>query len=120
MRILVVEDSPVEQRLIAEILKRNNIVDVLYATDGESALALALEHKPDIVLLDVVLPKKTGFQVCRAIKTADETSQTKVILLTSKRQQSDKEWGIQQGADAYVTKPIDEATLLKVIGDHIS
>jgi twitching motility two-component system response regulator PilH len=114
-KILVVDDSPTELRLVATPLKEAGY-DVSTATDGEEALAKAGSEKPRLIVLDVVLPKKNGFQVCRQLKTAPDTRDVKVLMLTSKSQDSDRFWGLKQGADGYMTKPFDPAELL----DHVA
>ena len=112
--ILVVEDSPTETKLILSTLtpKGYNIVT---ASDGEQALEQAARHHPDVVLLDIVLPKLNGYQVCRAIKSSTESANAKVIMVSSKNQEADKFWGLKQGADEYLTKPIDTDELLQVV-----
>jgi len=109
--ILVVDDSPTEMRLVADRLVRNGY-RVLTARDGEEALEKIALERPRLVVLDVVLPKKNGFQVCRAIKTSLDLRDVKVLLLTSKRQESDRFWGLKQGADGYMTKPFADEELL--------
>lgn len=102
--ILVADDSPTEQKMVVSALVARGY-RVITACDGEEALAKAAEEQPRLVVLDVVTPRKNGFQVCRQLKTAAETSAIKVLLLTSKTQESDKFWGMKQGADGYLTKP---------------
>src|SRR4051794_14375684 len=94
-RILVVDDSPTDLRLAVGALQRRGY-HVVTAGDGEEALSKALDERPDLVVLDVVLPKKNGFQVCRQLKTAPDTQYIKVLLLTSKSQDSDRYWGLKQ------------------------
>ena len=110
-KILVVDDSPTEMKVVVSALQRAGHT-ITTATNGEDAIAKAAAEKPDIIVLDVVMPAKNGFQVCRQLKTADETKAIKVLLLTSKNQESDKFWGIKQGADAYLTKPFDPEVLV--------
>jgi DNA-binding response OmpR family regulator len=112
--ILVVEDSPMEMKLMLGLLA-NTGYQVLSATDGEQALAAAQEHHPDLILLDVVLPKKNGYQVCRQLKGSPETAGSKIVMVSSKSQETDRFWGMKQGADDYVTKPIDAAVMLAAI-----
>ena len=102
--ILVVDDSPTEQKLVVSALQAKGY-KVITAADGDEALLVAAKEQPRLIVLDVVMPKKNGFQVCRALKTATETKSIKVLLLTSKALESDKFWGMKQGADAYLTKP---------------
>lgn len=73
------------------------------------------QHEPDVVVLDIILPKKTGFQVCREIKMNPATKEIQVILLSSKSQEADRFWGRRQGADAYLTKPFNPDELLEVV-----
>ena len=110
-KILVVDDSPSELRMITTPLEANGF-DFVTAVDGEEALEKASSEQPSLILLDVILPKKNGFQVCRQLKTSPDTKDIKIILLTSKSQDSDRFWGLKQGADEYMTKPFDEAELL--------
>jgi twitching motility two-component system response regulator PilH len=109
--ILVVDDSPTDLRLIALALRRRGY-RILTAADGEEALEKAVREQPRLVVLDVVLPRKNGFQVCRELKMTPATSSIRVLLLSSKNQESDRFWGLKQGADAYVTKPFDDEELL--------
>lgn len=103
-RILLVEDSPAHLQLMQAALA-NRGYDLLVAEDGERALAQARQHKPDLILLDVVLPKVSGFQVCRQIKSDAELRSIPVIIVSSKTQEFDRYWGLKQGADGYITKP---------------
>lgn len=99
--VLIIEDDP----HIVDILKFNFIKEgynVLVATDGASGLSLALEENPDLILLDVMLPKMDGFEVCRKIR---EKSSTPIIMLTAREEEVDKVLGLELGADDYITKP---------------
>jgi DNA-binding response OmpR family regulator len=116
--ILIVEDSPTELRSIASILEKQGYA-VLTATDGEQAMALAESARPRLVLLDIVLPKKNGFQVCRHIKTTPATRDVKVILVSSKTQDSDRFWGLKQGAEDYVMKPFRDEDLLAAVARQL-
>ena len=112
--ILIVEDSPTD-RHIAESVCTGNGYEVLTTDEGEKALEIAAEKKPDLILLDVILPKQNGFQICRQLKKNPETEMIKVIMVTSKSQPSDKFWGMKQGADEYIPKPYEENELLDAI-----
>lgn len=106
--ILVVED----EKPIAEILKVNltkNGYKVLNAFDGEEALRLALATEPDLILLDVMLPKMDGFTVCKKVR---ETSSTPIIMLTARAEEVDKVLGLELGADDYITKPFSLRELM--------
>ena len=116
--ILVVEDSPTELTLIKQALQGKNY-NLIYASDGEEAISKATKDVPDLILLDVVLPKKNGFQVCRQLKMTTQTKDVKIIMLTSKNQESDRFWGMKQGADEYLTKPFKNDELLRSISKFI-
>jgi twitching motility two-component system response regulator PilH len=113
-RILVADDSPTDLSLISAPLLAGGY-EVITARDGEEALAKVAAERPDLVLLDVVLPRQNGFQICRALKRNPESSHIPVILLTGKSQPSDRFWGLRQGADEYVTKPFAPASLVSSI-----
>jgi twitching motility two-component system response regulator PilH len=117
-RILVVDDSPTELKMISNTLQHGGY-DVVTAKDGEEALAMVDAQPVGLVVLDVIMPKLNGFQVCRQIKTSDRHNGIKIILLTSKTQESDKFWGKQQGADMYMTKPFDAEDLLANVASLI-
>ena len=109
-KILIVEDSPTYLRQIAGLLQDEGF-DTITAVDGEDALEKAFGENPDLIVLDVILPKKNGFQVCRQLKASPETQKIKILMLTSKSQDSDRFWGLKQGADKYMTKPFDDNDL---------
>ena len=115
---LVVDDSPTEQRLMVDALKGTDH-QIYTADDGEAALEKATTLRPDLILLDVVLPKKNGFQVCRQLKTAPDTESIKIVLVTSKTQDSDRFWGLRQGADDYLGKPFDNDELLQIVAKNL-
>lgn len=114
--ILVVDDSPTELKLVAKALAGNGY-RIVTAIDGEEALLKAVSERPALIVLDVVMPKKNGFQVCRQLKSAADTNHIKVVMLTSKTQASDRSWGLRQGADGYVTKPFTDGELLAAVTD---
>jgi twitching motility two-component system response regulator PilH len=117
-KILVADDSLAELQIIQQALQStgHTIVTVM---DGEAAEAKAKSDKFDLFILDVVMPKKNGFQVCREIKTNEQTKNIPVIMVTSKDQESDKFWGMKQGADEYLTKPFKPEDLLKTVKKYI-
>lgn len=110
-KILVVEDSPTYLRQIAHLLQEEGF-DIITAVDGEDALEKTVRENPALIVLDVILPKKNGFQVCRQLKTSPDTQDIKILMLTSKSQDSDRFWGLKQGADDYMTKPFDDVELV--------
>ena len=117
-RILVVDDSPSEMQYILTALAGKGY-QLFTAIDGEQALERATQHSPDLIVLDIVLPKKNGFQVCRQIKTSDTAVKTKIIMVSSKNQPSDKFWGMKQGADAYLTKPLSSDELIAAVEKNL-
>jgi len=115
-KILVVEDDLVTQRVL---LARFQITDyeVLTASDGEEGLKKARNENPDLVILDLMLPKMTGYEVCRMLKFDDKYKQIPIIILSSLDQQDEREKAIKAGADAYFIKPFDlELLLVKIKG----
>jgi twitching motility two-component system response regulator PilH len=110
-KILVVDDSWTELTMIATPL-RNQGFDVVTAVDGDEALEKVFRERPQCIVLDVVLPKQNGFQLCRKLKSLDASRHIPIILLTSKNTPLDKSWGLRRGADMYMTKPFSEDELL--------
>jgi twitching motility two-component system response regulator PilH len=110
-KILVVDDSPTELALAKSVLAQAGY-RILTALDGEQALVLAATEPPDLVVLDVVMPRKNGYQVCRQLKTSPATQRTKVLMISTKNQDADKFWALKQGADMYMTKPFEAGELL--------
>ena len=110
-KILVVDDSATERHIIGEILTKQGF-EVDFAESGESGVAKAKQDKPDLVVMDVVMPGLNGFQATRAISRDPETEHIPVLLCTTKDQETDKIWGLRQGAKDYLVKPITAAELL--------
>ncbi len=110
-KILVVDDSWTELTMIATPL-RNSGFEVVTAVDGDEAIEKVLRERPQCIVLDVVLPKQNGFQLCRKLKNAETTKHIPIILLTSKNTPLDESWGLRQGADLYVTKPFNADELV--------
>jgi DNA-binding response OmpR family regulator len=116
--ILLVDDSPAHLKLMEQALAAGDF-EFLTAGDGDEALARAARQRPDLILLDIVLPKKNGYQVCRQLKSSADTKEIPVILVTSRVQESDRYWGMKQGADGYITKPFRPADLLAAVQSHL-
>lgn len=113
-KVLIVDDSPTERYHLTEILVKNGF-SVSTAENGEEALVRIKADKPDLILMDVVMPGKNGFQVTRAISRDAETQDIPIIICTSKDQETDRIWGLRQGARDYLIKPIDANELLAKI-----
>jgi DNA-binding response OmpR family regulator len=109
--ILVVDDEPFICRSLTFILRKDNY-RVIEARNGEEALAAIRTHKPDLVFLDVMMPKMTGFQVTEQVRADASLSGVKIILLTAKGQECDREVGRIAGANDYMTKPFSPAKIL--------
>jgi twitching motility two-component system response regulator PilH len=114
-KILVVDDSPTELHLMVEPLIARGY-RVITATNGIDALEMVARELPRLILLDVLMPGKNGFQVCRQLKSDPATRDIKIIIVSSKNQDSDRFWGLKQGADEYLPKPFSDEVLL----NHIS
>ena len=110
-KILIVDDSPTERYYLTDILVRNGFT-VTTAENGEEALARIKEDKPELILMDVVMPGANGFQVTRAIARDPELADVPIIICSSKNQETDRIWGLRQGARDYLVKPVDPAQLL--------
>jgi PleD family two-component response regulator len=116
--IMIVEDSQTDMQIAKSICLDNGFKTVS-VVEGDKVLSTAIENKPDLILLDVILPNKNGFQVCRQLKTNEETKDIKIVIVSSKDQASDKFWAKKQGADDYITKPYEEEQLLAAIKNNI-
>jgi len=118
-KVLIVDDSPAESRLMQAFLQAAGYSAVSLSDPLRIEQMLVSEH-PNLILLDVVMPGRNGFQACRELKNNQEFSNIPIVLVSSKNGESDKFWGMQQGADGYVIKPFTEAQLVgevqRVIG----
>ena len=113
-KILIVDDSPTEIHVLSTILESNGY-EVVTAESGESGVTVAKAELPDLVLMDVVMPGLNGFQATRQLKKDPATSHIPVVIVTTKDQETDKIWGMRQGAKDYLTKPVDEGNLINTI-----
>jgi twitching motility two-component system response regulator PilH len=117
-KILIVDDVPTDIEAMRSVCT-NAGHTCITASDGDQAFDIAKREKPNLVLLDVVLPKQDGFQVCRKLKKESETAEIPVILVSSKSQESDQFWGMKQGASQYLVKPIVPEALAEAIQKHL-
>jgi len=113
-KVLIVDDSPAQVKLMQGFLEHEGYQPV-GLNDPRRVEETITSVRPSVILLDVVMPERNGFQVCRELKGSSEFQGIPVILVTSKDSASDKYWGEQQGADAYVTKPFTKDELLRAI-----
>jgi DNA-binding response OmpR family regulator len=117
MRTLLIADDEGGIRSLVRMTLQRKQYEILEAADGEEALALARKHHPELVLLDVMMPGLSGFEVCRALKDDPATADATVVMLTAKAQDADRAEGIAAGADDYFTKPFSPIALLRKIDD---
>jgi len=114
-QILIVDDSPTEAHVLKGMLEKNGF-EVETAENGTEGIERAKALKPDLILMDVVMPGLNGFQATRQLTKDPETSDIPVIIVTTKDQETDRVWGLRQGAKDFLTKPISEKTLMEKIG----
>jgi twitching motility two-component system response regulator PilH len=117
-RILIVDDSPSQLMGIRRIVEKLGH-DALTAEDGAAGVEAAKREIPDLILMDVVMPNLNGFQATRSISREPTTKHIPVILVTTKDQDTDRVWGMRQGAKAYITKPFSETELSELIGQYL-
>jgi len=113
-KILIVDDSPTERHVLNDMLTKAGY-EVVTSDNGEDAILKAKSLKPDLILMDVVMPGLNGFQATRAISRDPATRAIPIILCTSKSQETDKIWGMRQGARDYIVKPVNRDELLEKI-----
>ena len=117
-KVMIVEDSITDMELVTLYLKQEGLF-VIQARSGEDARAKLQQQKPDLIVLDVILPGQSGFQLCRQLKSAPQTKSIPIVLCSTKNTEVDKQWGKMGGADAYITKPVDRDKLLDTIRQFI-
>lgn len=113
-KVLIIDDSPAQVKLMQSLLEKEGYWPVGLSDPKQVESTIAIE-RPNVILLDVVMPERNGFQICRDLKGNAEFNMIPVILVTSKDTASDKFWGQQQGADGYVTKPFTRDELLRAV-----
>jgi twitching motility two-component system response regulator PilH len=113
-RILIVDDSPTETFKLRAMLEKHGH-EVLEAPNGADGVAVTRAEKPDLVLMDVVMPGLNGFQATRQLTKGADTAHIPIIIVTTKDQETDRVWGKRQGAKDYLTKPVDEKVLLETV-----
>lgn len=111
---LVIDDSMTDMEVVTACLKQAGI-SVVTAKSSEEGLEKLNQSKPDIIIIDVVLPGRSGFELCRDLKAESGTSNIPVIISSTKGSEMDKFWGMKQGADAYIPKPIDQDELIRTV-----
>jgi CheY-like chemotaxis protein len=117
-KILVVDDSRTALFMVTTILRKERY-ELVTACDGEQALVMAAAERPDLILMDVIMPRKTGFEACRELKRREDTKGIPVILVTTRGEGENVEAGFQSGCNDYVTKPINALELITKVRDHM-
>ena len=112
--ILVVDDSPTDRQFLSDMLTKSGF-KVSSAASAEEAIAKVKQTKPDLVLMDVVMPGQNGFQATRMLASDEATKHIPIIICSTKGQETDKVWGMRQGAKDYIVKPVKQADLLAKI-----
>jgi twitching motility two-component system response regulator PilH len=112
--VLVVEDSVTQREMIEDLLKGSGLT-VKTAGDGVEALEQMQGNCPDIVVMDIVMPRMNGYELCRRIKTDPKTERVPVVMCSSKGEEFDRYWGMKQGADAYISKPFQPQELVGTV-----
>jgi twitching motility two-component system response regulator PilH len=113
-KILVVEDSLAQRQMISQLLEKSGL-NVTVASDGVEAIEQFKQHNPDLVVLDIVMPRMNGYEVCRRIKSDPKTQHIPVVMCSSKGEEFDRYWGMKQGADAYIAKPFEPVELIGTV-----
>jgi len=113
-KVLIVDDSKTELMFLTDLLQKNGI-SVRTAEGAEEAFKRLAEEKPDLILMDVVMPGQNGFQLTRSINRSPEYSGIPIFICSSKSLETDRVWGLRQGARDYVTKPVNAAELMSKI-----
>jgi twitching motility two-component system response regulator PilH len=112
--VLIIDDSPTEQVGLSQMLHRHGH-SCTFASTGAAGITAAKSGKPDVILMDVVMPDTNGYQATRKISTDPETKDIPIIIVSTKNQPTDRVWGLRQGAKEYLTKPVDETALMAAI-----
>ncbi|NER33951.1 MAG: response regulator [Oscillatoria sp. SIO1A7] len=112
--VLVVEDSVTQREMILTLLKGSGL-KVTIANDGIEALEEIQANVPDLVVLDIVMPRMNGYEVCRRLKADPNTQNVPVVMCSSKGEEFDRYWGMKQGADAYIAKPFQPTELVGTV-----
>lgn len=117
--ILIVDDSPTDVHVLRSMLEKNGF-KTSAAANGEEALAKARQEKPDVILMDVVMPGISGFQATRQLSQDPETASIPIIIVSTKSMDTDRVWGLRQGAKGYLTKPVSEKDLVAKVNSVLA
>lgn len=112
--VLVVEDSQTQREMISSLLRGSGL-NVSVACDGVEALEQIEGNCPDLVVLDIIMPRMNGYEVCRKLRSDSKTQKVAVVMCSAKKEEFDRYWGIKQGADAYIAKPFEPHELIGTV-----
>ncbi|MDB9374245.1 response regulator transcription factor [Nodularia sphaerocarpa] len=112
--VLIVEDSMAQREMMTDLLEASGLT-VTHANDGLEALAAIETSPPDLVILDIVMPRMNGYELCRRLKSHPKTQNVPVVICSGNSQEFDRYWGMKQGADAYIGKPFQETELVGIV-----
>lgn len=118
-RILIVDDSPAQMYAIRQIIEVEGH-EILSAENGQSGLDTAIQARPDVILMDIVMPDMNGYQVTRKLRRDKSTKAIPIIFVSTKSNDFDRAWGLRQGAVAYVTKPVNSKELLSAVQNALA
>ena len=118
-QIMIIDDSPTDAHRLQKILQKNGY-RTLTAANGDEGIECARREKPDLILMDIVMPGLDGFQATRELASDPQTSDIPVIIVTRKAEKVDRVWGLRQGARDYLTKPVNEAALVDLINEALA
>jgi len=117
-KILIAEDSATAVELIKRTLNPLGH-QIVVATDGENAERMIMDEKPDLLILDIIMPRMNGFQLCRSLRSNPGFKDLPIIMITSMDRESDRYWGLKQGASEYLVKPVDPNLLLERVKAYL-
>ena len=119
-KILIVDDSSTTLLMEEMLLKKYTNFDVVQARNGQEAVEMALIEQPDLILMDVIMPKMDGFTACREMRKRKELRQTPIVLVTSRGEPQNVEMGFESGCSDYLTKPIESQELLQMVNGYLT
>jgi twitching motility two-component system response regulator PilH len=116
--VLIADDSPTDQHILSRALEKHGFETVL-ARDGEEAIRLAEQRSPDVILMDIVMPGMNGYQATRHLAHNPSTAGIPIVIVSTKTQETDRVWGLRQGAVSYLTKPVSDDELVAAVRDAL-
>ena len=118
-QIMIVDDSPTDIHLLKKMLEKNGF-NTLTAVDADEGIQVAKREKPDLILMDVVMPGLNGFQATRILRKEESTREIPIIIVSGNEQATEKFWGLRIGANGFLAKPVERSELYHLLGEHLS